>query len=573
MNNFKFNDLTYERPNFLEVQKKIDDFTNRVKEACAYIDVKNVILENDNLTSEYLLAYGIAIIRNYQDCTNEFYASEVQEVAQGIILLEMTELYNAILNSNYINDIENDFGTEYIEIMRSKLKIESNGKDLKVTEQELVLKYQQLKAGLKIEYDGKILSEAEINKYHESNDKETRKNSRIAKYKAILSKKEEFEEILNKLIHIRIEIAKSNGYDSYLDYMNEEKGRRGYGEVELNAFCEQVKKDLVPFTSKLRKAQAKRLGLEKLALSDYNYIFPDGNPEPIGDDLYLLEAAKDMYEKLSEDTGELFNRMIKRELIDVKSSPNKIANMGFCINLEKLKMPYVFGNCNGTIYDVMVLTHEFGHAYQGYLSMKNQKIIDYYSAANDIAEIPSKTMEQFAYPYAEKFFGNDADKFKFLHLQQALFEICDYCEVNEFENWNYNHPEATLHERAMKYEEFEKMYNPDYDNSELIEYIEAGCKVLNNPALYMFPKYVISYALSAMCALQFNKRFVEERDAAWSDYIRLCSAGGSKSYPELLKLANLSLAYEEGAVASATEYAIGILNDYIEEESLSSANK
>lgn len=573
MNNFKFNDLTYERPNFLEVQKKIDDFTNRVKEACAYIDVKNVILENDNLTSEYLLAYGIAIIRNYQDCTNEFYASEVQEVAQGIILLEMTELYNAILNSNYINDIENDFGTEYIEIMRSKLKIESNGKDLKVTEQELVLKYQQLKAGLKIEYDGKILSEAEINKYHESNDKETRKNSRIAKYKAILSKKEEFEEILNKLIHIRIEIAKSNGYDSYLDYMNEEKGRRGYGEVELNAFCEQVKKDLVPFTSKLRKAQAKRLGLEKLALSDYNYIFPDGNPEPIGDDLYLLEAAKDMYEKLSEDTGELFNRMIKRELIDVKSSPNKIANMGCCINLEKLKMPYVFGNCNGTIYDVMVLTHEFGHAYQGYLSMKNQKIIDYYSAANDIAEIPSKTMEQFAYPYAEKFFGNDADKFKFIHLQQALFEICDYCEVNEFENWNYNHPEATLHERAMKYEEFEKMYNPDYDNSELIEYIEAGCKVLNNPALYMFPKYVISYALSAMCALQFNKRFVEERDAAWSDYIRLCSAGGSKSYPELLKLANLSLAYEEGAVASATEYAIGILNDYIEEESLSSANK
>ncbi|WP_066719781.1 hypothetical protein [Clostridium sp. Marseille-P299] len=79
MNNFKFSDLTYERPNFLEVQKKIDDFTNRVKEACAYIDVKNVILENDNLTSEYLLSYGIAIIRNYQDCTNEFYASEVKK--------------------------------------------------------------------------------------------------------------------------------------------------------------------------------------------------------------------------------------------------------------------------------------------------------------------------------------------------------------------------------------------------------------------------------------------------------------------------------------------------------------
>ena len=85
-------------------------------------------------------------------------------------------------------------------------------------------------------------------------------------------------------------------------------------------------------------------------------------------------------------------------------------------------------------------------------------------------------------------------------------------------------------------------------------------------ALYMFPKYVISYALSAMCALQFGKRMVEDKESTWNDYLKLCSAGGSKSYPELLKLANLSLAYEDGIVASATEYAKKILMDYIEKE-------
>ena len=30
------------------------------------------------------------------------------------------------------------------------------------------------------------------------------------------------------------------------------------------------------------------------------------------------------------------------------------------------------------------------------------------------------SMEQFAYPYAEQFFGEDADKFRFAHLQEAM---------------------------------------------------------------------------------------------------------------------------------------------------------
>lgn len=566
MDNFKFSELTYERPDFIEVQKKMDAYVKQVVNAKEYAEVRNAILENNNLFAEYSFAYEVAMIRNFQDCTNEFYAKEVQEIAEKIILLDTTQLFKAILDSEFKHNIEEEFGKEYLEILKSKLNLHSNGKELMVQEQELVVQYQQLKANLKIKYEGKIYSEAELNKLHDSKDKEVRKATRIAKYKVLLEHKDEFEDILNGLIHIRNEIAKVNGYDSYLDYMNEEKGRRGYGEVELNAFCQQVKKDLVPFTVELRKAQARRLGVEKLGITDYSIIFPDGNPEPIGDDVFLLNAASEMYRSLSKETEEFYDLMLEHELMDVKASPNKISNMGFALDLEKIKLPYVFGNCNGTIYDVVVFTHELGHAFQGYLSMKEQALSEYYTAVNDVAEIPSKAMEQFAYPYAEKFFGEAADKFRFLHLQQALFEICDYSEVNEFESWVYSHPESSLEEKAKKYEELEKMYDPSYDNSELIDYIEAGCKIINNMALYMFPKYVISYALSAMCALQFGKRMVEDKESTWNDYLKLCSAGGSKSYPELLKLANLSPAYEDGTVASATEYAKKILMDYIEKE-------
>jgi len=38
--------------------------------------------------------------------------------------------------------------------------------------------------------------------------------------------------------------------------------------------------------------------------------------------------------------------------------------------------------------------------------------------------------------------------------------------------------------------------------------------------------------------------------AAWQDYYRLCCAGGSRSYLNLLKVGNLKSPFEEGTVES-----------------------
>ena len=55
--------------------------------------------------------------------------------------------------------------------------------------------------------------------------------------------------------------------------------------------------------------------------------------------------------------------------------------------------------------------------------------------------------------------------------------------------------------------------------------------------------------------MEFKKRYMENRDKAWMDYLNLCKAGYSMSYLELLKLANLSVPFEEGSVARAISYA------------------
>ncbi|WP_167958003.1 M3 family oligoendopeptidase [Anaerosporobacter faecicola] len=563
---YKFSDLVYVRPDYTAIQNRINELTEQIKEAKEYKTIRDVILKSNEIQIEQSYAENVACIRMYQDCTNTFYEEESLKNSEEATYLDWNKLSKALIDSPFVGQIEEEFGVQYITLLKNKIQLFEEGKDLIVKSQALEMKYQQLKASLKFEIDGKVVGEAELLKYYESLNREQRKKAVEERYKVYINHKDEFEDILNQLVDLRIEIAKANGFDSYLDYMNLEKGRVGYGEKELTGFCDQVKEVLVPFCTKLNEAKKRRLGLTELKIYDNSILFADGNPEPKGSNKELFEAARKMYHELSKEAGEFFDLMLAHEMIDAEPSQNKVAGMGFCADIAKIKMPFVFGNFNGTISDVTVLTHEIGHAFQMYASMQKQSLIQYNVAVNDMAEVPSKTMEQFAYPFAEYFFGEDADKFRFMHLSNVMEEICSYCMIHEYETYLYNTPEATSKERALEYANVYKRYMPDYDFGELEDYIEQGAMLYGNMGIYMFPRYLISYSLSNMCALEFKQKMIENPKEAWEDYSKLCSAGGSLGYPELLHTAGLSLAYEEGVVTRVTKRAQEILEEYMEKE-------
>ena len=66
-----------------------------------------------------------------------------------------------------------------------------------------------------------------------------------------------------------------------------------------------------------------------------------------------------------------------------------------------------------------------------------------------------------------------------------------------------------------------------------------------------------------MGAMEFKKKMAEDKVAAWRDYLNLCKVGGSKSYLETLRYANLSVPFENGAVKKAISYAKDILLEQI----------
>ena len=144
----------------------------------------------------------------------------------------------------------------------------------------------------------------------------------------------------------------------------------------------------------------------------------NGNPKPIGTPEDILAAGQTMYHELSKETGEFIDFMIDRELLDLVAKKGKESG-GYCTYLNDFESPFIFSNFNGTQGDVEVLTHEAGHAFQSYQS----RWIDVPECAwptYESCEIHSMSMEFITWPWMDKFFGPDTEKFKFSHLSSAM---------------------------------------------------------------------------------------------------------------------------------------------------------
>ena len=562
---FKFKDIQYTRPDCEAFQKLAEDNAEKIKNAVSYSEAKKVFLEFDKAESEFFDMGNIAYIRHTIDTSDEFYDKENEFLNEKTpeLMPALLAFSNAVYDSRFKPDFVAEFGEQmFAEIELRRKSFSEKNIPLLQKEARLCNEYEKIIASADILFDGKHLNLYGIMSYFENSDRNVRHDAYKAYSKFYESNEENFERIWDELIKVRTEMGKNLGFENYipLGYMNQ--GRTDYDEKDVAAFREQVREELVPFCAKLYEAQAKRIGVDKVKAYDEAYLFNDGNAVPVGDDDFLIEQAREMYHDMSKETGEFVDFMLGHDLLDVKNKPKK-ASTGYMTGLNSIKAPFVFSCFNHTTGDVQVLTHEFGHAFAGYMAMRNQPVSTYYSESTDIAEIHSMSMEQFAYPYAEKFFGDKADKFRFSHLQEALTFVPFGVAVDEYQHIVYANPKLTPKQRTAEWKKLEEKYMPwrEYDD---IDFFAKGGWWYHKIHIFLYPFYYINYTLTTMGAMEFKKKMHEDKESAWKDYLNLCKVGGSLGYKETLKYANLSLPFEKGSVKRAVSYAEDILLSQIE---------
>ena len=558
--NWKFSELEYKRPDLEKETVVLNEYTERVKNAKSGEELMDIILERDVIDREFSTMFVIVNIRHTLDTKDEFYDQENQWLNEKLpeFMPVVLAYQQAIYESPYRDYVEEKLGKEFFVSMElEKKSFCPENIPLMQAEAKLTDEYQSIMAACEVDFGGKKCNLYDLQKFFEDDDREVRRAAFKAYSDFYHGHEKRLEEIWDELIRVRNEMGRNLGYENYIPVGYMKQGRTDYGIDEVTSFREQVVRDLVPFCQKVYEAQAKRLGIDRVMAFDEKRVFPDGNATPQGDDDFMINQARKMYHDLSPETGEFIDFMIDHELTDLKNKPGK-ASTGYMTILSSLKAPFVFSCFNHTIFDMQVLTHEMGHAFAGFRASRVQPIENYYFSSTDIAEIHSMSMEQFTYKYAEDFFGPDADKYRFAHLQEALTFVPFGCAVDEFQHICYQHPELTPKERTYEWHKLEQKYMPwrAYEDD---EFMERGGYWYHKLHIFLYPFYYINYTLTTMGAMEFKKKYAEDPVSAWKDYLALTDVGGSRSYLEILKLANLSVPFEEGAVERATGYAKRIL--------------
>ncbi|MEH6940157.1 M3 family metallopeptidase, partial [Bacillus sp. JJ664] len=259
-------------------------------------------------------------------------------------------------------------------------------------------------------------------------------------------------------------------------------------------------------------------------------------PEPKGNIKWILNEFEHVFKEISPETAEFYQYLEQNNLLDVETRNDK-ARAGYCTYIAEYKSPYIFANFNGTSDDVRVFFHEAGHAFQLYAS-RNLELIDYHYPTYEACEIFSMSMELFGWKSINRIFGEDTNKYKYLHLHEALDWLVYCVAVDEFQHTVYENPELTPNERKEKWRNIEKEYLP-FRNYEGNDYLERGGYWQQQTLIYKTPFYFIDYALAQVCAFQLWKQFKANEEEAFSSFLTICKAGGSNSFLTILAESNV----------------------------------
>jgi len=545
-----FADYTYTRPNIDEIKKKFDAALLKFNEAKTVEEQSNAMNAINDIRNDFGTMANLCYIRHSVDTNDEFYKEEqdymdeIEPEMDGLL----TKYYQSLVNSKFRKDLEEKWGSQVFALADSQLKTFSPEiVPLLQKENKLSSEYTKLIASAKIQFEGQERTLAQMEPFTQSTDREVRRKASEARFDFLAENENELDRIYDELVKIRTEIAEKLGYKNFVELAYMRMQRTDYNAEMAAKFRDQVKEYIVPIATELKERQRERIGVDELRYYDEAFNFSSGNATPKGSPEWIIDNGQKMYNELSKETGEFFRYMRENGLMDLVAKKGK-AGGGYCTYIENYKAPFIFSNFNGTSGDIDVLTHEAGHAFQVY-SSRSFEIPEYNWPTMEACEIHSMSMEFFTWPWMENFFKEDTEKYKFAHLSAALLFLPYGVSVDEFQHWVYENPEATPQERKQAWREIEKKYQPhkNYDGN---EYLENGGFWQRQGHIYNSPFYYIDYTLAQICAFQFWKRSRENHEEAWKDYVHLCRLGGSKSFTQLVKEANLISPFEDGCVQS-----------------------
>lgn len=387
--------------------------------------------------------------------------------------------------------------------------------------------------GMKYNFEGKELNEAEILEILNGSDPEKRK-------KAGKIFGDKLGENIKLLAYITNTLAKNKSIeDKWRKFNDPIQSRNLSNLIEDNVvelLYNTVHENYEAISHRYYKLKAKILQQNRLHYTDRNA------PLPLDDNkIYTWEEAKNIvlnaYEYFSPKMAEIGKMFFDNNWIDV---PTRIGKRGgaFMHPTVPSVHPYILLNYQGKARDVMTLAHELGHGIHQYLAKDNGYFMS--DTPLTLAETASVFGEQLVFRYLLNNKSDDKKKITILanKIEDMINTVVRQIAFLEFEKTVHNERKNgelsvdRLNEIWLSVQKNSLGNIFDYDD----EYKYYWSYI---PHFIHSPFYVYAYAFGDCLVNSLFSNFMENPDGFQDKYINLLSAGGSKKYNELLKPFNL----------------------------------
>ncbi|MEO1669823.1 MAG: M3 family oligoendopeptidase [Cyanobacteria bacterium J06631_2] len=550
-----FADIQAEKPTIEQVTAEYEAINAALDKAQTRIDKEKALQQWEDLRRRLDTWSAMTSLNFSQDTTNEAYQqaqSYSDRLKPKLTALEVA-MKQRLLDSSDRPEFESILGQQAFSLWSADVTtfepaIES---DL-VQESELINQYVQLLASAEIKFRGETVNLSGIRQYTQDSDRQTRLEAEKARWNFFSQNQAKLDDIYDRLVKLRHQMAQKLGYESYTALGYKRMQRIDYNETDVANYRDEVVAKVVPLAQKIINQKASKLDLDQVCFWDEAVFDLQGNPKPQGDHDWMLQQAQQMFDAMHPELGSFFAMMVAGNFLDLKTRPGK-AGGGFCTGFPSEGVPYIFANFNQTQGDVEVFTHEMGHAFQAWQS-RNLPLIDYLWPTLESCEIHSMSLEFLTWSQMERFFGDDADRFREIHLAQSILFLPYGCAVDHFQHLVYANPQATPQERNQMWQQMEARYLPWRHYGDL-EYPAQGGLWQEKQHIYCAPFYYIDYTLALCCAMQFWVKAEADFDGALTEYIALCQRGGQAPFQSLTTSANLVSPFQPGSLANVVTKA------------------
>ena len=317
---------------------------------------------------------------------------------------------------------------------------------------------------------------------------------------------ERLTEIYLQLVSVRAQMAELAGAANYSEYAYSAFYSRDYTPTDAQKIWKTAKEDFAPLLQKYTDSLTQALWKEDLGAEECT-------------EEKIVQALCYGASRMSPEIREAAAYLLDHQLYDISYDRRKLS-AGYTTYLYSFDAPFIFNCPDGSYTDYTDMFHEFGHWVAGYYHGSDPfyGVTDY-----DLSELQSQGMEVMFLQFYDELFADAAQALRAETLLNLVYSVVTGAMYDEFQQRVYLEPDLSEQRLLAIFREVYESYGFEpYDGYEY-----EWADVIHN---FQQPLYYISYAVSAIPALELYVQSVESPNEAMDTYLRVAGMSDEEYY-------------------------------------------